>query len=348
MRKKFKIKNTSLLITFILFIALYALGGFNYASRNFLTFQNFFNLLKDNAFLIIASVGTTFVLIMGGIDISIASNLALTGMLTAFWLDKGVPIYVVLPLTLGVGSLAGFLMGYMIQEYKVQPFIATLAGQFFMRGMCSVVSTQSISVRDPAFTAMSMFKIKLFTELNAKGKVITVSINLAVIIAILVVVVAFFVLKYTKFGRNIYAIGGNEQSAQLMGLPVKRVKIMVYTLNGFLASLSGIVFTMYTMSGYNLQNIGMELDAISSSVIGGTLLTGGFGNVIGTFFGVLIQGTIKTIVTYANLNTWWTKVTVAGLLCAFVLIQRFAAVREEKRKLETVIPSAPSSEPAKK
>lgn len=330
MKKRLNVSNVSLLITIVLFIALYVFGGINYASRNFLTWQSFFNIFKDNAFLIIASVGTTFVLIMGGIDISIASNVALTGMLTAFWLDRGIPVYLVLPMALLVGAFAGFVMGFIIQKFKIQPFIATLAGQFFMRGVCSLVSIQSIVVTDPAFTAMSLFKITLFQEVNAKGKVIPVSINLAVIIALVVVIVGMCVLRYTKFGRTIYAVGGNEHSAMLMGLPVARTKIAVYTLNGTLAALAGIVFTMYTLSGYNLQNVGMELDAISSAVIGGTLLTGGVGSLLGTLLGVMIQGTIKTIVTYANLNTWWTKVAMAGLLCMFVLIQRFAALRTER------------------
>lgn len=332
MKKKLKINNLSLLITLILFAALYTFGAVRYANRSFLTWQLFLNLFKDNAFLIIASAGTTFVLIMGGIDISIASNVALTGMLTAYWLDKGINVWIVLFMVLMVGTFAGFIMGYMIQVFKVQPFIATLAGQFFMRGMCSLVSIESIVVKDKTFNDISLFKIRLFQELNAKGKLVSVNINIAVIIALLVVLICAYVLRYTKFGRTIYAIGGNEQSAVLMGLPVARTKILVYTLNGFLAALSGIVFTMYTLSGYNLQNIGMELDAISSAVIGGTLLTGGVGTVFGTLVGVLIQGTIKTIVTYANLNTWWTKVSIAGLLCIFVLIQRFVDIRTEKMR----------------
>lgn len=332
MKKKLKINNLSLLITLVLFAGLYTFGAVRYANRSFLTWQLFLNLFKDNAFLIIASAGTTFVLIMGGIDISIASNVALTGMLTAYWLDKGINVWVVLFMVLMVGTFAGFIMGYMIQVFKVQPFIATLAGQFFMRGMCSLVSIESIVVKDKTFNDISLFKIRLFQELNAKGKLVSVNINIAVIIALLVVFICAYVLRYTKFGRTIYAIGGNEQSAVLMGLPVARTKILVYTLNGFLAALSGIVFTMYTLSGYNLQNIGMELDAISSAVIGGTLLTGGVGTVFGTLVGVLIQGTIKTIVTYANLNTWWTKVSIAGLLCIFVLIQRFVDIRTEKMR----------------
>lgn len=233
MKKRHKFDNISLLITVGLFIILYSFGGINYASRNFLTWQSFINLFKDNAFLLIATVGTTFVLIVGGIDISIASNIALTGMLTASWLSKGMSIWLVLPLTLLVGTFAGFVMGYMIQVYKVQPFIATLAGQFFMRGMCSLISIESIVVNDPTFTKISMWKLVLFQEVNAKGKTVNVSINAAVIISFAVVLIAMYVLRYTRYGRTIYAIGGNEQSAMLMGLPVTRTKISVYTLNGF-------------------------------------------------------------------------------------------------------------------
>ena len=139
-------------------------------------------------------------------------------------------------------------------------------------------------------------------------------------------------LKYTKFGRSVYALGGNEQSAVLMGLPVARTKIAVYAISSFCAALAGVVFSFYTLAGYSLQNMGLELDAISSAVIGGTLLTGGVGSIIGTAIGVLIQGIIQTIVIYQNLNTWWTKVTIAALLCIFIVIQRIISIRAEKAK----------------
>ena len=151
-------------------------------------------------------------------------------------------------------------------------------------------------------------------------------------IAFAVIAVAFYVLKYTKFGRSVYALGGNEQSAVLMGLPVARTKIAVYAISSFCAALAGVVFSFYTLAGYSLQNMGLELDAISSAVIGGTLLTGGVGSIIGTAIGVLIQGIIQTIVIYQNLNTWWTKVTIAALLCIFIVIQRIISIRAEKAK----------------
>lgn len=322
MNKIFRIRmnNISLLITSVLFLALFTFGSVSY--ERFFSLSTFLNLLNDNAYLIIAAIGVTFVLLTGGIDISIASTIAFTCVFSAYLLRLGVPEYVVIPLVLSIGILIGMTMGYMIHVYKLQPFIVTLAGQFFMRGLCSVISTESIPITNEFYKKMALSKIRLGT-----GK-----IYYYVFIALIVIAVSVYVLKFTKFGRSIYAVGGNEQSAVLMGLPVKKTKIAVYAISSFCAALAGVVFSFYTLAGYSLQNIGLELDAISSAVIGGTLLTGGVGSVVGTTVGVLIQGVIQTIVTYQNLNTWWTKVTIAALLCIFIVIQRMISIRTEKEK----------------
>jgi simple sugar transport system permease protein len=191
-----------------------------------------------------------------------------------------------------------------------------------MRGLCSVISTESIPISNEFYKQVALNKIKL-----GSGK-----LYYYVFIAFLIIFASIYVLKYSKFGRGVYAIGGNEQSAILMGLPVKRTKIAVYTISSLCAALAGVVFSFYTLAGYSLQNIGLELDAISSAVIGGTLLTGGIGSVIGTTVGVLILGIIQTIVTYQNLNTWWTKVAIAALLCIFIVIQRMISRRSDKSK----------------
>lgn len=313
-------KNISLLITVVLFVVLFAAGSVRY--DNFLSLSTFLNLFNDNAYLIIVSVGITFVLITGGIDISVASTLAFTCVFSAFLLEKGAPPVAVIPLVLAIGAGFGLLQGYLIQSFSLQPFIVTLAGQFFMRGLCAVISTQSIPIQDDFYIAMALRKI-------AFGKA---KLYYYVFVALIVLAVAFYVLKYTRFGRSVYAVGGNEQSAMLMGLPVARTKMTVYAISGFCAALAGVVFSFYTLAGYSLQNMGLELDAISSAVIGGTLLSGGVGSVVGATFGVLIQGVIQTIVTYQNLNAWWTKVTIALLLCIFIVIQRIIAIRSEKLK----------------
>lgn len=325
MKKKIKINNISLLIAVVLLVVMYIAGANMY--DRFGSVSTILNLFNDNAYLIVVSVGMTFVLLTGGIDISVASTLAFTGVFAAFLLEKGWSAAVVIPLVLLIGTFVGYVQGYVIHTFNIAPFLVTLAGQFLMRGMCAVISTVSIPINNEFFKAAALEKISFVLESGARPK-----LYYYVFVALFVAAVAWYVLKYTRFGRAVYAVGSNEQSAQYMGLNVKAVKIGVYAINGFCAALGGILFSFYTLAGYSLQNMGLELDAISSAVIGGTLLTGGVGTVIGSVVGVLIQGIIQTIVTYQNLNTWWTKVTFAAILCFFILIQRLVAIRAEKKK----------------
>lgn len=325
MKKEFKINNVSLVIATALLVIMYLVGAKMYP--RFGSVSTVLNLFNDNAYLIVVAVGMTFVLLTGGIDISVASTLAFTGVFSAFLLEKGWSAGVVIPLVLLIGTFVGYLQGYAIYTFKIAPFLITLAGQFLMRGMCAVVSTVSIPITNAFYKNAALKKISMVLPSGARPK-----LYYYVFIALLVVAVAWYVLRYTRFGRAVYAVGSNEQSAQYMGLNVKGVKIGVYAINGFCAALGGVLFSFYTLAGYSLQNMGLELDAISSAVIGGTLLTGGVGTVIGSTIGVLIQGIIQTIVTYQNLNTWWTKVTIAAILCFFILIQRIVAIRAEKSK----------------
>lgn len=326
-KKKFHINNVSLAITVVLFVLVFVFGSVKY--NNFLSISTFLNLFNDNAYLMIAAIGVTFVLITGGIDISIASTIAFTGVFSAYLLQRGVPAAAVIILVLVIGTCVGIGQGALIHYFKLQPFIITLAGQFLMRGLCVVISESSIPIQDPFFKNMALGKISVSL---GEAKALNGKIYYYVIIFLVVLAVSVYVLKFTRFGRSIYALGGNEQSAELMGLNTAKIKIAAYAISSFCAALAGVVFSFYTLAGYGLQNMGMELDALSSAVIGGTLLTGGVGTVIGTVLGVMIQGIIQTIVTYQNLNTWWTKVTIAALLCFFIVIQRIIAIRAEKSK----------------
>lgn len=323
-QRVFQAKYIPILITILLLVILCIYGGVKYTG--FFTLQTFLNLLIDNAFLIVTSVGVTFVLITGGIDISVGAVISLVCMLSADLLqNKGLSAGVVIPLMLIMGSTFGTIMGILITKFKMQPFIVTLAGMFMARGLCYVISIDTIIIDNPFYVAVSQARIKIGSGF----------ISWNVIIAFLVLLAAFFILHYTKFGRAIYAIGGNEQSARLMGLPVDRTKILVYTLSGFCSSLAGVVFSFYMLSGYGLHCQGLEMDAIASAVIGGTMLTGGVGYVLGTLFGVLTQGTIQTIIMFqGTLSSWWTKIAVASLLCLFILIQRFFVMIKNK-KIET-------------
>lgn len=311
-------------VTVILFIVLYGIGIAMY--NGFSRPQVFWNLLIDNASLIIVTVGVTFTIITGGggIDISIGAVVALVCMCLAYLLQNTeLAIPVVICLVLLIGIVIGFVQGYLISVFKMQPFIVTLAGMFFCRGMTAVISRDTINIDNPSYVAIASERINMFG---------TGFISVGALVALIVLIIAIIVLKYTKFGRTIFAIGGNENSASLMGLPVTKTKILAYVISGFCAALGGVVYSWTMLSGYTLHAMGMEMDAIASSVIGGTLLTGGVAFMPGTIFGVLIQGIILTFITFqGTLSAWWTKIVVGALLCIFIIMQ--ALITEHKNKL---------------
>ena len=338
-RKQMNSNTMLLLITIALFIILYAAGCVAYASKGFTNLQTFLNLFRTNAGLICVACGLTCVMLTGGIDISVGSLVALDCMLLAYGMSEwnmSAPVMVLLVLVIGVvfGLVQGFCVGYL----EFQPFIVTMAGMFFDRRMTAVISTNHRSITaeiNQTFYDLANFRIYLpfGGTVNRAGKMIMPYIGIGVVVALLVLVVIFLVLRYTKFGRSLYAVGGNEQSAAMMGLDVKKTKLKAYVLSSFLCSLGGICYCMNTMSASVSQATGMEMDAISSAVIGGTLLTGGVGNVIGTLFGVLINGTISTIVqTNGKLASSWPNILTAALLCFFIVLQSIFARIKEKSK----------------
>ncbi|MDD2375607.1 MAG: galactofuranose transport system permease protein [Clostridiales bacterium] len=319
-------KYMTVYATIILFSLAFFAGSMIYGDKGFSTMRTFFNLFVDNAHLGISAVGMTVVLISGGIDLSVGAVAALTTMIISFGTETlGFHPYLCILAGIFTGCLFGFLMGSMIYYFKVPPFIATLAGMFMARGLCAIISRSSIPIRHDAFSALAKWKIK-FSKPPAY-------INLAVVIFFAMIVIGIFILHSTRFGRNVYAIGGNETSAKLMGLPVGRTIIMVYTFNGLCSSLAGLAFALYTKSGWSLNLQGMELDVIAAAVIGGTLLTGGVGYVFGTLFGVMLQSLIPTFITFnGTLDSWWGKVFVGVLLLAFIGLQRIVVLSAERKK----------------
>jgi len=305
--------NLPLAVTIALFVAMFGAGSV--AFTGFFSLQTFLNFFVDNAFLAITAIGMTFVIISGGIDLSVGSVIALSTMVSAALVEQhGWSPAVVIPLVLVMGAALGLGMGLVIQFFDIQPFIVTLAGMFLARGLCYLISIESIAITSDFYTDISTLRLPFLFE---------TAISFNVIVALAVLLGAIYLAHYTRFGRTVYAMGGNEQSAILMGLPVPRTKVLVYTLNGFCSALAGVTFTFYMMSGNPLHAQGMELDAIAAAVIGGTLLTGGFGTVIGTMFGVLINGTIQTLITFqGSLSSWWTKIVIGLLLLIFCLLQR--------------------------
>jgi ribose/xylose/arabinose/galactoside ABC-type transport system permease subunit len=318
---RFNPKYLPLAATISLFIAMATLGSVLY--NGFFSAQVFLNLLIDNAFLVIIAVGMTFVILSGGIDLSVGSVVALTTMVSATLVEHhGWSPAAVIPLVLLMGTGFGAFMGFLIERFRLQPFIVTLAGMFLARGLCYLISVDSISITNEFYSEVSQLRIPLWED---------ASLSVSAVIAMVVLLAAVFIAHCTPFGRAVYAVGGNEQSALLMGLPVRGTLVGVYTLSGFCSALAGVVFTFYMLSGYGLHATGLELDAIAAVVIGGTLLSGGVGYVAGTLFGVLMLGIIQTLISFdGTLSSWWTRIVVGVLLFVFCLLQRLLANRTPK------------------
>jgi len=314
--------------TVALLLALYFGGVANY--RNFDKPQVIANLFIDNAPLLVIAVGMTFVILSGGIDLSVGSVMAFSTM-TCAWLtvEAGFSAPLVVALVLVFGTGWGLLIGVVIHYFNVQPFIATLVGLFLFRGLTLQISTSDMSMRKVDFFQWGMTHVEVGGGIRQGGFWLPY-LSFA---AIAVVAVAFVVLHYTRFGRGVYAVGGNEQSALLMGLPVARTKIGVYVVSGFCASLAGVLAAFATKSADPLRHVGAELDAIAAVVIGGTLLTGGAGFVLGTLAGVMVWGLLNTLIQFqGNLSSWWARIVMGVLLLAFILLQRGLARSGEKRR----------------
>ncbi len=330
-----KMNDTNLLltITIVIFFVMY-IGAIVLQGGGFTKPQMFFNILNANAALIITACGMSIVMISGGIDISVGGVVALVSMCCAVYLDyhDGSIIGSIL-IALGIGLLYGLVQGFLVAYLDIQPFIVSLAGMFFARGMTTIVNTAPFNVEDPEFTALKLTRINVpgLGSVNKKGIYVPAYVEIGVIVALIIVVLLFLVLRYTKLGRSLYAVGGNKQSALMLGINVKRTKFLSHLICSLLAGVGGYVYFLHVGSGAASHAMGMEMNAIASSIIGGTMLTGGVGNIIGTLFGVLSLSTIQNIVASAGLDqAWWTGITIAAMLCIFLLIQ--SIVMSQKKK----------------
>ena len=306
-------RNLPFFTTLAIFIIAYALCVSQYPG--ILSTRVIGNLLTDNAFLGIAAVGMTFVILSGGIDLSIGSVIAFSSVFVAVLVNGyGVHPLVAFAAVLVIATIFGSLMGAMIRFLAIPPFVVTLADMFLARGAAYLMSTDSVPISHPVIDAIQGFYIRV----PGGGRLTALAILMLIVFAVGILVAA-----RTSFGANVYALGGNQQSAELMGVPVAKTTIGIYALSGFLSGLAGIVYTLYTSSGYSLATVGVELDAIAAVVIGGTLLTGGTGLVAGTFIGLMIQGLIQTYIVFdGTLSSWWTKIVIGILLFIFIVLQR--------------------------
>lgn len=325
--------NLLLTITIVIFLLMY-FGAVFFLGEGFLIPQTFFNLLCDNAGLIIVSCGMSLVMITGGIDISVGGVVALVSMSCAVYLHETENnLFMVVLIALGIGLGFGIVQGFLVAYLDIQPFIVSLAGMFFARGMTAIVRADQFNVKHEAFSNLKDTHINLpgLGYTNQLGRYIDAYIEIGVVVAVLVVVLMFCMLRWTKLGRKFYAVGGNQQSALMLGINVRKTKFFAYLICSALAGLGGLVYFMHIGSGSTTHATGMEMDAIASSIIGGTMLTGGVGNIVGSLFGVLSLKTIQQIVSSVGLDDpWWTGITIAGMLCLFLVIQSIVMVRKKR------------------
>ena len=338
------ISDTNLLmsITIVVFILMYVFAIFG-LGQGFLKAQTFFNMLNANAALIILACGMTLVMITGGIDISLGGMAALVSMCSAVYLDMhSGSVLGAIMISLGIGLAFGLIQGFLVAYLDIQPFIVTLAGMFFARGMTTIVNTKPFNVQNEAFVKLKETRIIVpgMGSINKRGDYIDAYIEIGVIIAIICVAALFVFLKWTKTGRNFYAVGGNKQSALMLGINVKRTTFLAYLMCGILGGIGGFVYFMHVGSGSASHATGAEMNAIASSIIGGTMLTGGVGNILGTFFGVLSLALIQNIVSSLGLDeAWWTGITNASMLCIFLVVQSIIIARRKKANLAASKPT---------
>ena len=341
-QKRERLTDAQLLMTIsiCIFAVMYA-AAMIFMGGGFLKTQQLFDLLNDNAALIIISCALTIVMIGGGINISVGGVIGLTVMAGALFLNAhsdGGPVSILLTflLAVGIGLAFGLLQGFLVSHLEIQPFIVTLAGMFLARGLTTMLSVNPVSVSHSDFSALVKTKIQIpFLGYTAKnGNLIPAKLEIGAVAAIAVVILVYLMLRYTKLGRNIYAIGGNQGSALTMGINVRRTRFYSYLISGLLSGLAGFVFLMHKPAGNASVAMRSEMDAIASSIIGGTLLTGGVGNVIGTFFGTMILATIQKIIALSPLNaSWWQDMASGAMLGVFILLQSVVLSQRGRGKL---------------
>ena len=336
-----KMTDTNLLmtITIVVFFVMYLCAIF-FLGEGFKKPQTLLNILSTNSYLIILACGLSLVMITGGIDISVGGVTALVAMSCAVYLEESQgSVWIAMLIAVGIGLAFGLVQGFLVAYMKIQPFIVTLAGMFFARGMTTIVHTDPLNVtsnKDFVSLKDTKITIPLLGTTNSKGKYIPAKIEIGVIVALVIVAVLFCLLKWSKTGRNFYAVGGNKQSALMLGINVQRTTFISHVICGLLAGVGGFVYFMHVGSGSPSHASGAEMNAIASSIIGGTMLTGGVGNIVGTLFGVLSLALIQNIVASLGLDQpWWTGITIAAMLCIFLVVQSIIIARRKKANMKS-------------
>ena len=301
--KQFFSKQSALVALILIFI----LASFRYPLLP--TWTNIYNLLRQNSMIGLIAVAMTMVVLTGGIDLSVGAICSMISVITAYLSFTENP-FIIIFIPILIGTLFGFLNGFVIAKMRVAPIIASLGIQLIARGI-SLIMTNDETMHISGTPKKWLPKI---------AKISVGPLPLIFLIFLLFALIFIYILKFTKFGRQIYAVGGNEDAARMMGIRVDRVKIAVYTISGFASSLAGLILVSRAATGQPVACNGWEMDAIASVAIGGTSLAGGSGKIETTIYGVFILAIIGNIINLqGNINSWWQQI-ITGLLLIIVLM----------------------------
>ncbi len=281
---------------------------------HFFTFRNGINVARQVSINAILAAGMTFVILTGGIDLSVGSALAVAGVISVWLTTKGVPDIVAVLAGVATGGLCGMLNGVLISRFKLSPFIVTLGALTYLRGVAYVTTG-----------AYPLIKSDLGFAFLGEGSI--GFLPWPVIVALAVFIVGYIVLKRTVFGRRVYAIGGNEQAARLSGINVDRALIWVYTLSGVCAGIAGIIFSARLLSAQPTGGDGYELDAIAAVILGGTSFTGGIGSILGTAIGALIIGVLNNGLVLMDVPFFYQLIIKGAVIIIAVLLDRIRSAR---------------------
>lgn len=278
-------------------------------SNDFLTVSNMFNVLRQISINALIAFGMTFVILTGGIDLSVGSIFALSSAIAAGLMASGTDTFLAITVGLLAGAVMGMINGILISKGKVAPFIATLATMTVFRGL-TLVYTEGKPITG------------LPENFSMMGKGFFLDIPMPIIWMLIAFVILLIVLKQTTFGRHVYALGSNEEATRLSGISITKVKVWVYTISGLLASLSGIILTSRLNSAQATAGMSYELDAIAAVVLGGTSLSGGKGWIVGTLIGAMIIGVLDNGLNLLNVSSFYQQVVKGGVILIAVLLDR--------------------------
>ena len=337
-----RLSNSTLLfiIAGIIFVLMYGFALISYPG-SFMQFQTFFDLFNFNAALFIVTLGLCVVMIGGGIDISVGAVCGLVTMACAMLLESGVgSVWSALFLALGIGLAFGIMHGFLIAYLEIQPFIITLAGMFLAQGLLTTLHREPLNVTLPAFVALRNFTIEIpwLGTVNRLGVFIPCEIKPGAIVVVILVVLYAILMKWSRFGRNVYAVGGDRQSARMLGINVKQTIFFSYVLCGLTAGISGFVFLMTTGAG-NIGNGALfEMKAIAANVMGGILLNGGVGNLLGAPIGTMTLLTSNELIPAAGVQSNLQALVSGLLLYSFIVLQSLVMALRGSSKFRLTLP----------